>query len=135
MNKELARYFVKLIAEDLQFSFNGMGIPSYSCEWLENQLIQGNYDEVEEFIKKRYDEHENSAKDTNVRGKKCKRKFRAMTISEWCEPKKCPKCEYHYGAFYCVYSDFNGINKGRENSKPYKKRNGKYILVEVTNDA
>lgn len=62
MNKELARYFVKLIAEDLQFSFNGMGIPSYSCEWLENQLIQGNYDEVEEFIKKRYDEHENTSK-------------------------------------------------------------------------
>ena len=37
MTKELARYFVKLIAENLQFSFNGMGIPSYSCEWLENQ--------------------------------------------------------------------------------------------------
>lgn len=123
MNKELARYFVKLIAEDLQFSFNGMGIPSYSCEWLENQLMQGNFDKVEEFIKKRYDEHENASKK--------KRKFRAMTISEWCDPKKCPKCEYHYGAFYCVYSDFNGINKGRENSKPYKKRNGKYILIEV----
>lgn len=70
MNKELARYFVKLIAEDLQFSFNGMGIPSYSCEWLENQLIQGNFEDVKEFIQKRYDEHENSAKDTNVRGKK-----------------------------------------------------------------
>lgn len=52
MNKELARYFVKLIAEDLQFSFNGMGIPSYSCEWLENQLIQENYDKVKEFIQK-----------------------------------------------------------------------------------
>ena len=46
MNKELARYFVKLIAEDLQFSFNGMGIPSYSCEWLENQLMQGNFEDV-----------------------------------------------------------------------------------------
>lgn len=135
MNKELARYFVKLIAEDLQFSFNGMGIPSYSCEWLENQLIQGNYDEVEEFIKKRYDEHENSAKDTNVRSKKRKHKFRAMTISEWCDPKKCPKCEYHYGAFYCAYSIFNGLNRGQNKSKSYKKRNGKYILVEVTNDA
>lgn len=43
MNKELARYFVKLIAENLQFSFNGMGIPSYSCEWLENQLMQENF--------------------------------------------------------------------------------------------
>lgn len=74
MDKVLARYFVKLIAENLQFSFNGIGIPSYSCEWLENQLMQGNFDKVEEFIQKRYDEHENSAKDTNVRGKKRKQK-------------------------------------------------------------
>lgn len=62
MNKQLARYFVKLIAEDLQFSFNGMGIPSYSCEWLENQLMQGNFEDVKEFIQKRYDEHENTSK-------------------------------------------------------------------------
>ena len=84
MNKELARYFVKLTAENLQFSFNGMGIPSYSCEWLENQFIQENFNEIEEFIKKRYDEHENSAKDTNVRGKKRKHKLRAMTNGEFC---------------------------------------------------
>lgn len=82
MTKELARYFVKLIAEDLRLSFNGMGIPSYSCEWLENQLIQENYDKVKEFIQKRYDEHENSAKDTNVHGKKRKHKLRAMTNGE-----------------------------------------------------
>ena len=80
MTKELARYFVKLIAEDLQFSFNGMGIPSYSCEWLENQLIQGNYDEVKEFIQKRYDELENASKP--------KRKFRAMTNGEICDKRK-----------------------------------------------
>lgn len=82
MTKELARYFVKLIAEDLRLSFNGMGIPSYSCEWLENQLIQENYDKVKEFIQKRYDEHENSAKDTNVHGKKRKHKLRAITNGE-----------------------------------------------------
>ena len=70
MNKELARYFVKLIAEDLHFSFNGRGIPRYSCVWLEHQLLQGNFEDVKEFIQKRSDEHENSAKDTNVRGKK-----------------------------------------------------------------
>lgn len=58
MNRELARYFVKLIAEDLQFSFNGMGLPNNACEWLENQLMQENFDKVEEFIKKRYDEYE-----------------------------------------------------------------------------
>ena len=123
MDKVLARYFVKLIAENLQFSFNGMGIPSYSCEWLENQLIQENYDKVKEFIQKRYDELENASKP--------KRKFRAMTKGEWCDPKKCPECEYHYAIFYCDYSEFNGIPKGLGNSKPYKKRNGKYILIEV----
>lgn len=132
MNKELARYFVKLIAEDLQFSFNGMGIPSYSCEWLENQLIQGNYDEVKEFIQKRYDEHETLLRtQMSVAKKKRKHKFRAMTISEWCDPKKCPKCEYQYGTFYCTYSIFNGLNRGQNKSKSYKKRNGKYILIEV----
>ena len=62
---------------------------------------------------------------------KKKRKLRAMTISEWCEPKKCPKCEYHYGAFYCAYSILNGLNQRQNKSNPYKKRNGKYILVEV----
>lgn len=77
MNRELARYFVKLIAEDLQFSFNGMGIPSYSCEWLENQLMQGNFDEVKEFIQKRYDELENASKP--------KRKFRAITNGKICD--------------------------------------------------
>ena len=62
---------------------------------------------------------------------KKKRKFRAVTIKEHCDKEKCKKCEYLYGTFYCVYSVFNGIHKGRENSKPYKKRNGKYILREV----
>lgn len=64
MNKCLARYFVKLISEDLQFSFNGMGIPSYCYEWLETQIMKENFDEVEEFIKKRYDERESTRKKT-----------------------------------------------------------------------
>lgn len=59
MTKELARYFVTLIDRDLHFSFNEMGLPSYTCEWLEDQLIQENFDKVEEFIQKRYGEHEN----------------------------------------------------------------------------
>lgn len=64
-------------------------------------------------------------------GKKTKaRKFRAMTKGEWCN-QKCPECEYNYSIFCCDYSEFNGIPKGLGNSKPYKKRNGKYILVEV----
>lgn len=65
---------------------------------------------------------------------KPKHKFRTMTISEWCDPKKCPKCEYHYGAFYCDYSNFNQVNRGREKNKPYKTKDGKYILIEVKNE-
>lgn len=62
---------------------------------------------------------------------KKKRKFRAMTKGEWCVPKRCPECEYHYAIFHCDYSEFNGIPKELSKSKPYKKRNGKYILIEV----
>lgn len=122
MNKELARYFVKLIAENLQFSFNGMGIPSYSCEWLENQLIQENYDKVKEFIQKRYNEHYNT--------RKKKRKFRAMNIGEHCARTRprCEDCEYFQSLEHCDYSKFNKVEHGNE---PYKTKNGKYILIEV----
>ena len=139
MNKELARYFVKLIAEDLRFSFNGMGIPSYSCEWLENQFIQENFNEIEEFIKKRYDEHENSAKDTNVHGKKRKHKLRTMTNDEFCDKwmKQYGRCgKYFYETtlmgkacpFNNCYSWCDECYKGGE---PCKLPNGKYILIEV----
>ena len=130
MTKELARYFVKLIAKDLQFSFNGMGIPSYSCEWLENQLIQENFDEIEEFIKKRYDEHKNSAKDTNVRGKKRKHKLRAMTNSEFCNKwrKEHFWCSW-YGYFECPNNHSN-CNSSTFGDMPCKI-NDKYILIEV----
>lgn len=124
MTKELARYFVKLIAENLQFSFNGMGIPSGICEWLESQLIQGNYDKVKDFIQKRYDELEKPKK---------KRKFRAMTINEHCS-KGCSTCEYSYKIF-CDYQNVTGTYRHKEGDTPYKTRAGKYILVEVTNDA
>lgn len=128
MDKVLARYFVKLIAENLQFSFNGMGIPSYSCEWLENQLIQGNFDKVEEFIKLRYAEQ-------NKKRIKKKHKFRAMTIGEHCTVRrtKCKDCEYQYDLFYCDYSNFNQVNRERDKNKPYKTKDGKYIFIEDYN--
>lgn len=129
MNKELARYFVKLISENLQFSFNGMGIPSYSCEWLENQLIQGNFEDVKEFIQKRYDEHENASKK--------KRKFRAMTNAEFCDKwrKNHLFCKSIVSGGYCCPISPTG-NCFRESflNKPYII-NGKYILIEATNDA
>jgi hypothetical protein len=133
MNKEIARYFVKLIAEDLQFSFNGMGIPSYSCEWLENQLIQGNYDKVKEFIQKRYDEHENSAKDTNIPTKKTKHKFRTMTNAEFCDKwlKNHLFCKSIVSDGYCCpISPTDNCFRESFLNKPCII-NGKYILIEV----
>lgn len=118
MTKELARYFFTLIDKDLYFSFDGMGLPNSACEWLENQLMQENFDEVEEFIKKRYDEHENANKP--------KRKFRAMTCGEFCHKfrfcRQCPMYDEHIDD--CITPYFRG-------SDLYKKRNGKYILIEV----
>lgn len=136
MNKELARYFVKLIAENLQFSFNGMGIPSGICEWLESQLMQGNYDKVKEFIQKRYDELENSAKDTNVPTKKRKHKLRAMTCQEFCQKwrKSHSYCKSNVVGYRCPLFISKDCYYKEVNKKPCMI-NGKYILVEVTNDA
>lgn len=131
MDKVLARYFVKLIAENLQFSFNGMGIPRYSCEWLENQLMQENYDKVKEFIRKRYDEHENSAKDTNVRGKKRKRKFRAMTNAEFCRKWQAKHNNRCFGEFECCPLYYAIGNMCCFSTKSFRLPNGKYILIEV----
>lgn len=109
MTKELARYFVTLIDRDLYFSFNGMGIPSGICEWLENQLMQENFDEVEEFIKKRYDEHENANKP--------KHKFRAMTNSEFCDKwrKNHLFCKSIVSGGYCCPKNMEVIGNIHDN--------------------
>lgn len=64
---------------------------------------------------------------------KKKRKFRAMTIGEHCtgEKKKCEGCEYNRNWWYCAYSNFNKVIQERDKNKPYKTRDGKYILIEV----
>ena len=65
---------------------------------------------------------------------KKKHKFRAITIEEHCAKEKCGKCEYHDGWFYCDYSDYNKVNRGQDKKKPYKTKDGKYILVEKKNE-
>lgn len=94
-----------------------------SCEWLENQLIEGNYDKVEEFIKKRYDEHENANKP--------KRKFRAMTNKEFCKKwwQHHLYCESSNDGYRCPQFGSKTCCKINAN-EPYKI-DGKYILVEV----
>ena len=76
-------------------------------------------------LKERVAELENASKK--------KRKFRAMTIGEHCTVRRteCIDCEYHRGWYYCDYSDFNKVNRGRNKNKPYKTKDGKYILIEV----
>lgn len=74
-------------------------------------------------LKKRVAELENASKK--------KHKFRAMTIEEYCAKEHCGKCEYHNGWFYCDYSDYNKVNRGQDKKKPYKTKDGKYILIEV----
>lgn len=64
---------------------------------------------------------------------KKKRKFRAMTINEHCS-KGCSTCEYKFKMF-CFYHNVTGINRIERSDTPYKTKDGKYILVEVTNDA
>lgn len=51
---------------------------------------------------------------------KKKRKFRAMTVGEWCDPSKCSQCEYHYNLHFCSYAEFNRVNKAL--TKPLNKK-------------
>lgn len=60
-------------------------------------------------LKQRVAELENSKK---------KRKFKFMTVKEYCNQTDCQKCERCYNMFY-------------DKTKPYKTKNGKYILREV----
>lgn len=48
---------------------------------------------------------------------KPKRKFKFMTVQEHCNQTDCQKCERCYNLFY-------------DKDKPYKTKNGKYILIE-----
>ena len=79
---------------------------------------------------------------TETNKKHCK--FRAMTIGEHCFDSDsrtmcqnceygkpaCIDCEYRY-LFFCNYSDYNKINREQNGNKPYKTKDGKYILIEV----
>lgn len=76
---------------------------------------------------------------------KKKRKFRAMTNSEYCRNHICALCpEYDKEQKRCYIAtelrfaenaeyrtSFNMINREKNKDKPYKTRDGKYILREV----
>lgn len=63
---------------------------------------------------------------------KKKRKFRVMTNAEFCDKHKycstCPKCKDNISGCCWLMHECTG-------TAPYRTSNGKYILVEVINDA
>lgn len=61
---------------------------------------------------------------------KKKRKFRAMTFGEFCHKHRfCKQCPMYDKRIYgCITPYF-------ESNDPFRTKNGKYILIEVTNDA
>lgn len=65
---------------------------------------------------------------------KKKRKFRVMTVKEWCDKANCKKCEYCSDSVFCDYLQFNGITMMKMSNTPYKTKNNKYILIEVKNN-
>lgn len=62
---------------------------------------------------------------------KKKRKFKIMTVKEWCDKTNCKKCEYCKDSAFCEYLQFNKIIMMRMSNTPYKTKAGKYILIEV----
>ncbi len=75
----------------------------------------------------------NPSKSTGLKMSKKKRKLRAMTIREHCASitTVCEDCEYCIGLSYCYYSDFNQVYRGLDINKPFKTKDGKYIMIEV----
>lgn len=62
---------------------------------------------------------------------KKKRKFRIITVEEWCDKANCQKCEYCKDSVFCNYLQFNRITMITMSNTPYKTKDGKYILIEV----
>ena len=53
MNRKFARYLTCLIARDLDEAYNGMGLPSFVCELIEDYFACGQFEKIEEFLEER----------------------------------------------------------------------------------
>lgn len=98
-----------------------------------NSLAKEVSDYADEIVALKQENNELKKRVAELEKPKKKRKFRAMTINEHCtgEKKKCEGCEYNRNWWYCAYSNFNKVIQERDKNKPYKTRDGKYILIEV----
>ena len=50
VNRKFAEYLTCLIARDLDKAYNGMGLPSFICELIENYFAGGQFEKIEEFL-------------------------------------------------------------------------------------
>lgn len=98
-----------------------------------NSLTKKVFDYANEIVALKQENNELKKRVAELEKPKKKRKFRAMTIGEYCtgKKKKCEGCEYNRNWWYCSYSNLNKVNQERDKNKPYKTRDGKYILREV----
>lgn len=53
VNRKFAQYLTCLIAKDLDKAYNGMGLPSFICELIENYFVSGQFEKIEEFLEER----------------------------------------------------------------------------------
>ena len=56
VNRKFAQYLTCLIARDLENAYNGMGLPSFLCELIENYFAGGQFEKIEEFLEERMKE-------------------------------------------------------------------------------
>lgn len=50
VNRKFAQYLTCLIARDLENAYNGMGLPSFLCELIENYFVGGKFEKIEDFL-------------------------------------------------------------------------------------
>ena len=50
VNRKFAQYLTCLIARDLENAYNGMGLPSFICELIENYFVGEQFEKTEEFL-------------------------------------------------------------------------------------
>ena len=83
-----------------------------------DNLVKTAYDYTEKIRKLKQENYELKQRVTEFEKPKKKRKFKFMTVKEYCNQTDCQKCERCFNMFY-------------DRTKSYRAKDGKYILREV----
>lgn len=76
----------------------------------------------------------NPSKSTGLKMSKKKRKFRAMTVKEYCDTVGCDKCSYYdecFGEKSSYYPITKMVERKFNDKTFYITEDGKYILREI----